>query len=30
MEGVLTLELGVEETLLRSTSLKAPSDWSDI
>lgn len=28
--GVLTLELGVEETLLRSTSLKAPSDWSDI
>lgn len=28
--GILTLELGVEETLLRSTSLKAPSDWSDI
>lgn len=27
---VLTLELGVEETLLRSTSLKVPSDWSDI
>lgn len=28
--GILTLELGVDETLLRSTSLKAPSDWSDI
>lgn len=30
MEGMLTLELGVEEMLLLSVSLNAPSDCSDI